>query len=288
MAGMGTVPPKTVASQYTSWCRPFLFVFARQRRYSYLSHFCDAFFLEPFVNIPVLVVSQDQAAAAALGHALGQDLSGPRLECHSSACADALDRAAMRPPKVVIYQPQHMELDSAVVTNLGRATPGLRILLRLQVSGPETVLLALHWGACGYLEPLADIAMVAKAVRRVSEGDMWFGRGDLLEALRRRGGKPAAIKVIPASEKLTAREEEVLELIGAGLSNKEIGRRLKISDNTVKTHLHRVYVKLNKSGRYKALLAQGFAAGRVKNDVSSPPHADLNGVRLLPAQNCVF
>ena len=55
---------------------------------------------------------------------------------------------------------------------------------------------------------------------------------------------------------LTHREEEILQLIGHGLSNKEIGRRLEISDQTVKTHLHRVYSKLHKSGRYKAYLAQ--------------------------------
>ena len=56
--------------------------------------------------------------------------------------------------------------------------------------------------------------------------------------------------------KLTRREDEILRLIGTGLTNKEIGRRLKISDNTVKTHLHRVYTKLNQSGRFKAFLAQ--------------------------------
>lgn len=44
--------------------------------------------------------------------------------------------------------------------------------------------------------------------------------------------------------------------IGLGLSNKEIGRRLEISDQTVKMHLHRVYATLHRSGRFKASLAQ--------------------------------
>jgi DNA-binding NarL/FixJ family response regulator len=52
--------------------------------------------------------------------------------------------------------------------------------------------------------------------------------------------------------KLTQREEEILELTIKGFSNKEIARLLRISPNTVKTHLHRVYVKTNKSGRIKA------------------------------------
>jgi LuxR family maltose regulon positive regulatory protein len=54
---------------------------------------------------------------------------------------------------------------------------------------------------------------------------------------------------------LTEREREILELTGKGLSNKEIARHLNISHNTVKTHLHRVYVKVEKSGRIKAFHA---------------------------------
>lgn len=59
-----------------------------------------------------------------------------------------------------------------------------------------------------------------------------------------------------AEHKLTQREEEVLRLIGTGLTNKEMARRLAISDKTVKTHLHHIYVKLHRSGRYKAFLSQ--------------------------------
>jgi len=43
------------------------------------------------------------------------------------------------------------------------------------------------------------------------------------------------------------------------MSNKEIARQLKISDHTVKTHLHHIYVKLEKSGRYKAFLSSPVA-----------------------------
>jgi DNA-binding NarL/FixJ family response regulator len=56
--------------------------------------------------------------------------------------------------------------------------------------------------------------------------------------------------------RLTPREEQILRFIGCGMSNKEIGRQLEISHNTVKTHLHRVYVKLNRSGRFEAFLTQ--------------------------------
>ena len=58
------------------------------------------------------------------------------------------------------------------------------------------------------------------------------------------------------TEKLTAREVEILTLVGTGLTNKEIGRQLKISDLTVKKHMERVCSKLKQPNRIKAFLAR--------------------------------
>jgi two-component system nitrate/nitrite response regulator NarL len=52
-----------------------------------------------------------------------------------------------------------------------------------------------------------------------------------------------------AEKTLTPREREIAHLIGIGLSNKEIGRRLDISDGTVKVHLHNIYVKMSIQNR---------------------------------------
>lgn len=57
------------------------------------------------------------------------------------------------------------------------------------------------------------------------------------------------------NQQLTLREKEILEHIGKGFSNKEIARHLNISHHTVKTHLHNIYVKVDKSGRIKAFHA---------------------------------
>jgi DNA-binding NarL/FixJ family response regulator len=113
---------------------------------------------------------------------------------------------------------------------------------------------AMRRGISGCVDGSADPALVAKAVRTVFAGGTWWSREALLDALRSLigTGTPAPID----TRTLTQREVEILRLIGQGLSNKEIGRRLDISDHTVKTHLHRVYAKLHQSGRYKAFLAQ--------------------------------
>jgi DNA-binding CsgD family transcriptional regulator len=72
---------------------------------------------------------------------------------------------------------------------------------------------------------------------------------------------PARPEPPKQEELLTAREREIMLLVGSAMSNKEIARKLRISGNTVKTHLHHIYVKLNRSGRYKALLSEGAAPG---------------------------
>jgi DNA-binding NarL/FixJ family response regulator len=119
------------------------------------------------------------------------------------------------------------------------------------------ILEAIRAGASGCVARSVDPRLLVKAVRTVHAGSTWFGRTALLEALRGQIGVDAP--PLPETGKLTQREEEILRLIGQGLSNKEIGRRLDISDHTVKTHLHRVYAKLHQSGRYKAFLAQARA-----------------------------
>lgn len=87
-------------------------------------------------------------------------------------------------------------------------------------------------------------------------GDTWFGRSTLLQALHSLIGAAPVARTPVDEGRLTQREEEILHLTGRGLTNKEIARELDISDHTVKTHLHRVYVKLHQSGRYKVLLSQ--------------------------------
>ena len=146
--------------------------------------------------------------------------------------------------------------------------PGMQMLARFVRTAPATRVLLLESdaerdgdlieivrrGAVGWIEHAIEPHLVAKAVRVAAAGGCWFGRATLLDALRTRiaAMAPEPIDIGP----LTNREEQVLRLIGQGLSNKEIARRLAISDNTVKTHLHRVYSKLHQSGRYKAFLAQ--------------------------------
>lgn len=131
-----------------------------------------------------------------------------------------------------------------------------RIVFLCESCPSDLMLSFVRLGACGCVAYSAPGAHIVKAVQSVHSGEVWFGRSSLLLAVRGVVEKMPVIAPRHDDGRLTAREDEIFELIGQGLTNKEIARQLNISDHTVKTHLHRVYVKLQQSGRYKALLSQ--------------------------------
>lgn len=95
-----------------------------------------------------------------------------------------------------------------------------------------------------------------KAVGAVQRGEYWFGRAALLEALRSQlTTERLPVPFGEGCEALTPRERDIMALAATSMSNKEIALELSISDQTVETHLHRIYVKLHKSGRSKLFLA---------------------------------
>jgi DNA-binding NarL/FixJ family response regulator len=163
------------------------------------------------------------------------------------------EATALQPDVILLERPQAEGAVHEMVAAL--AWPATRVLVMCKICSRELAIAAIEGGAKGCLHMDTPIGVLVDAVRAVHRGETWFSRSVLLQALR----NPPEIetkKTTSPDGQLTPREEEILHLIGAGLSNKEIGRRLEISDHTVKTHLHHVYVKLQRSGRYKAFLAQ--------------------------------
>jgi DNA-binding NarL/FixJ family response regulator len=176
--------------------------------------------------------------------------SGAEISC------DLTDMPGML-PVIAAFMPDVLMLEGRITAealiSLRQASPATRMLMLCEACTQDLVMDSVSRGMSGCLPRSSAPSLIVKAIRTVSNGGTWYGRTALLEALRSQGCGPMRRTDDGA---LTPREEEILHLIGAGLTNKEIGRRLDISDKTVKTHLHRVYVKLQRSGRYKAFLSQ--------------------------------
>jgi DNA-binding NarL/FixJ family response regulator len=212
------------------------------------------------MQIKLLVGCADEHAARALS--LRLTLTDERLVGNSAMLSRLLESVAAIEPDVLLLEYDETRHDATLEALAGvwRCNPRTRVLL-LAHAPPHAELPALiRCGVSGCVLRASPPGVQAKAVRAVHGGETWFARSELLSALRSQLGVPPPFGDEHANTLLTAREREILALIGDAMSNKEIARELNISDHTVKTHLHHIYVKLHRSGRYKALLTESPVA----------------------------
>jgi DNA-binding NarL/FixJ family response regulator len=211
--------------------------------------------------ISLLLACRNRDQAFALKAAIFQ-VAGSCIAGEATAMDDVLARAAATQPDVQLLEhtPGDQEQWWQLYTQLRHVSPRSRILLLCDACTHLMVVGFVRHGVSGCLPRSSDPALIAKSVIAVHRGESWFTRAALLLALRSHiAPEPAALPECPdVHELLTEREREVLMLIGTAMTNKEIAKKLQISDHTVKTHLHHIYVKLEKSGRYKAFLSNGF------------------------------
>jgi DNA-binding NarL/FixJ family response regulator len=125
----------------------------------------------------------------------------------------------------------------------------------------------LRAGARGYCDRDLDPALLRKAVEVVQRGEVWASRvliARLVEELAAAITRPATA-ASPAGvrlDALTAREQQIALLVGAGAANKEIGHRLGVTERTVKAHLTAIFRKLGVTDRLRLALALNGAAPR--------------------------
>lgn len=208
----------------------------------------------------VLLAFRDDAIAVAAGARLLREAQGS-IRATASTLHHLPDAAARLAPDFVLleYVPRIAAACVDAVERVALASPRTHVLVLWErYSAPALSALVNH-GASGCLLVSSPPASWLKAMACVRSGQAWFGRSELVDALRTemRSRPRATSQPTPPEgpDLLTPREREIMILVGAGMTNKEIARRLAISGHTVKTHLHHVYVKLESSGRYKAFVS---------------------------------
>jgi LuxR family transcriptional regulator of csgAB operon len=107
-------------------------------------------------------------------------------------------------------------------------------------------------GIHGILYNDQPISLYPKAIEKVLNNELWFPRKILNSVLLNENPRKTRLQNI--NVKLTMREKEIFELMASGMSNKEIARKLFISINTVKTHVYKLFKKLNVSNRLQAAM----------------------------------
>jgi DNA-binding NarL/FixJ family response regulator len=151
--------------------------------------------------------------------------------------------AQVRPDVVVldISMPDADGLDG--LATLRSHFPGLRVLVLSMHAEERYALEALRAGALGYISKTAAASELVDALRRAAQGEQWIGPR-VAELLEREAASPS---VRPPHLLLTAREAEILALIGAGLQVKQVAAELGIGISTVNTYRNRIFRKMGLS-----------------------------------------
>ena len=212
-----------------------------------------------------VVVADDQAAVRD-GLAVLLDLLDDVTVVGAARDGDeAVALVAAHAPDVVLMDLRMPGCDGVRATERIRADhPGTRVVVLTTYAEDADILAALRAGALGYLTKDADRNQIAQAVRGAAAGqsvlDPQVQQRLLAAATSAPPPAPAEAQAqakAPAEgelpDGLTAREGEVLALIAEGLSNREIARRLYVSEATVKSHINRLFAKTGVRDRAQAV-----------------------------------
>jgi DNA-binding NarL/FixJ family response regulator len=138
----------------------------------------------------------------------------------------------------------------SAIPEILKGSPKTAIIAFTMYNNPVYVYEAMHAGASGYVLKSASREELLRAIRAVKQG-AGFLQAEVTKPLLRRLALDAKLEAERSN--LTLREIQILEFLSEGKSNKEIANFLSISDETVKTHLKRLYEKLGASDRAQAV-----------------------------------
>jgi len=229
----------------------------------------------PGEQVTVVVADDQSAVREGLVLLLGT-LPGITVVGQAADGEAAVELVAAARPQVVLMDLNMPGCDGATATaRITAGYPGTRVVVLTTYADDESIIGALRAGALGYLtkdasrseigraihaaaagqailDPSVQQRLLNAAVRAPEAGAQAGGPGTAPAAAQAgTGAGPGASPADPAE--LTPREADVLRLIAAGQSNREIARTLFVSEATVKTHVNRIFAKTGSRDRAQAI-----------------------------------
>ena len=208
-------------------------------------------------NVRVLLVDDHHLVIEGLRAVLSTD-SSIEVVGEARTGREAIRAVELLKPDIVLMDIRMDDMDGINATrHVKQVAPQTSVIMLTMYENPEYLFDAVKAGASGYV--LKDVAGpdLLEAIHTVVEGGSLLNQEVVGKFLRQLAADAQTAPAAPLAagvgpERLTPRELEVLQLIAAGLSNKEIGARLSVSVATVKTHLEHILQKLQVSDRTQA------------------------------------
>jgi two-component system nitrate/nitrite response regulator NarL len=182
---------------------------------------------------------------------------------------DGVEKASALLPDLVVMDVEMPVMDGVEATRLIREQqPAVKVVMLTVSETDEHVFEAIRLGAHGYLLKDLRPEQLFELIRSVMRNETPLSpaiAGRLLQEIRN-GVTTRSASTEPSEEpSVTPRELEILQLVAEGMSNKEIGKRLWITEGTVKNHVHNALEKLHMKNRIQA------AAYIVRQGLGRPP-----------------
>jgi two-component system nitrate/nitrite response regulator NarL len=244
-------------------------------------------------RLRVLAADSTAMSTQLLVEALARDTQFQMIECPSDAAA-ILNLVEREKPQVVVISAKLGEDHAGgldLLRELRAQSPSPRVIMLLDSSERAAVIEAFRAGAQGVFCRTEPFRLLAKCIQCVDAGQVWASSTELqfvLEALT----QPALAHLSSnGGSLLSAREIDVVRCLAEGLSNREIARRLKLTEHTVKNYLFRIFDKLGVSSRVEVVLyalgggtqhraSASSASGRSRPPASVPAKPEAMSVAI--------
>jgi DNA-binding NarL/FixJ family response regulator len=170
---------------------------------------------------------------------------------------EAVDKARSLHPDVILMDIHMPGCDGLAATRLIKAeSPDVKIVMLTMSSEDEDLFEAIRSGACGYLLKTLDTEQFFARLIEVGQGEVSLSPGlaaRILQHFGQQASTAPAPEDRPQGEPLTSREVEVLTLVAQGLTYKEVGEKLGLSERTIKYHMGEMVARLQVENRAQVI-----------------------------------
>jgi DNA-binding NarL/FixJ family response regulator len=205
-----------------------------------------------------IVCSSSNILIRAAIHSLLEKQPGLEVVGETDISNEMIEVLTCLRPDIILFDSNQSDKGNLIyIERIMKIGGDVRIILITQVDDAQMNIQAVRKGVVGIVLKNQRPETLYKAIQKVHEGEVWLDRSMIAEVIIHNFRAPQNVELDPDLERynqLSLREQQVVQLIGQGLKNKQISDRLCISETTVRHHLTSIFRKLEVKHRLELLI----------------------------------